>query len=82
MVGRVFMPALQKIRRRLKPRLHKRSLPPQTEENKDQTAVETAQSEQVALSSTHGGGFCLSRRGFNRRFFYKIIIKNGFHKYS
>ena len=33
-LGLVIRPALQKTRRRLKPRLHKRSLPPQCKENK------------------------------------------------
>jgi hypothetical protein len=50
-------PALDKGKRRLKPRLHKRSLPPQTEE---------ANAILTALSLTHLRGFCLCRRGFNR----------------
>ena len=36
----------------------------------------------TAESSTHGGGFCLCRRGFNRRVFHKTIVKNGFSRSS
>jgi hypothetical protein len=55
------------MKRRLKPRLHKRSPPPRTEENK---IISTARS-----SSTRGGGFCLYRRGFNRRVLCRVRIR-------
>ena len=60
MKGRLLGKCGNKIRRRLKPRLDKRSLPPQTEEDNVILTV---------LSSTRAGGFCLSRRGFNRPVF-------------
>ena len=50
-----------KIRRRLKPRLHKRCPPPRTVEKNVIFTVG---------SSTRGGGFCLCRRGFNRRLYF------------
>ena len=53
-----------KIRRRLKPRLHKRCPPPRTVEN---NVIFTAD------SSTRGGGFCLCRRGFNRRMYFSTV---------
>ncbi len=51
--------------RRLKPLLHKRCPPPRTEE---WCALRTLRGIkwESNLSSTHGGGFCLYRRGFNR----------------
>ena len=51
------------IRRRLKPRLHEPSLPPQTK--KHHVIF-------MAGSSTRGGGFCFYRRGFNRRVFCEL----------
>jgi len=48
-------------RRRLKPLLHKRCPPPRTEENNVIFTVG---------SSTRVGGFCLCRRGFNRRLYF------------
>ena len=68
----------QRCRRRLKPRLHKRCPPPRTEQNKViLTALQPAEAGFVCIdavstaesSSTRGGGFCLYRRGFNRRVF-------------
>jgi len=53
----------KKIRRRLKPRLQKRSPPPRTQEN---NLIFTLN------SSTRVGGFCLYRRGFNRRLLKRI----------
>jgi hypothetical protein len=50
---------MSEIRRRLKPRLHKRCPPPRTEENNIIS--------DVRFSSTRAGGFCLCRRDFNRR---------------
>ena len=54
-------------RRRLKPRLQKRIPPPRNEEiNEENNVIFTAH------SSTRGGGFCLYRRGFNRRLHLRI----------
>ena len=57
----------KKTRRRLKPRLQKRSPPPRTEEH---NIIFTAH------SSTRVGGFCLYRRGLNRRVVFFIPRNN------